>query len=69
MPIEFCHTETGSTWRITSPQLPGWACSWPTQEVAIAQCGNSLKGYLRRNRDKLSPEIVEELRGLIASVG
>jgi len=68
MAIEFQHSNTGSSWRITSPQLPGWLCAWPTQETAFAQCAGSLERYLRRNRAKLDPDIIEELRGLIASM-
>ena len=66
MAIEFQHVDRGSSWAITSPQLPGWICAWPDQETALAKCGDSLRSYLRRNRSTLPPEIVEEIRALVA---
>lgn len=67
MLIEFLHTETDTSWTITSPQLPGWICCWPDKETAFFKCPDSLRAYLRRERARLSADIIEEIRALVAS--
>ena len=64
MAIEFTHAKVRGNWRITSPQLPGWSCSAPTREAALAQVKPSLRGYLRYTED-LAPSIRRQLQAMI----
>jgi len=51
MNIEFIYTKIRGHWQITSPQLPGWACSGPTKAAALAKVNVSLRCYLRYTDD------------------
>jgi hypothetical protein len=64
MAIMFDHAKVRGNWRITSPQIPGWACSAPTKEAALAQIPASLRAHLRY-ADDLDPWVRRQLEAMV----
>jgi hypothetical protein len=64
--IDFDHQQLESCWLITSPQLPGWKCSAPSRDVAIAQVPGSLRSYLR-TKPTLADDVLEQLQLWVGS--
>ncbi len=62
--IEFEQERVKGYWQITSPQVPGWICTTPAKETALAQARVSLRSFLRY-ADDIDPGVRRRVEALV----